>query len=262
MKAKIKERKNTEGRRKKEDQAVEKAVANATMEIPDAMIDTEVRQMANDFSQRIMQQGLTVEQYFQFTGMTEEKMMEELRETLGDIPLLFTFRTLKEGGEKEIEKSVYVKLNEMAVKTGFADLVDAEAFTGTDEVNTIVETAHLYGVKVIASNHDFQKTPPKEEIVSRLCFMQECGADIVKIAVMPRSKKDVLTLLLATEEMVREHAQCPVVTMSMSEVGVVSRICGEAFGSALTFGAVKKASAPGQLGAEELRMVLKILHDV
>ena len=56
-----------------------------------------------------------------------EKMMEELRETLGDIPLLFTFRTLKEGGEKEIEKSVYVKLNEMAVKTGFADLVDAEA---------------------------------------------------------------------------------------------------------------------------------------
>ena len=167
--------------------------------------------------------------------------MEELRETLGDIPLLFTFRTLKEGGEKEIEKSVYVKLNEMAVKTGFADLVDAEAFTGTDEVNTIVETAHLYGVKVIASNHDFQKTPPKEEIVSRLCFMQECGADIVKIAVMPQSKKDVLTLLLATEEMVREHAKCPVVTMSMSEVGVVSRICGEAFGSALTFGAEPNA---------------------
>ena len=79
MKAKIKERKNTEGRRKKEDQAVEKAVANATMEIPDAMIDTEVRQMANDFSQRIMQQGLTMEQYFQFTGMTAEKMFEELR---------------------------------------------------------------------------------------------------------------------------------------------------------------------------------------
>ena len=79
VKAKIKERKNTEGRRKKEDQAVEKAVANATMEIPDAMIDTEVRQMANDFSQRIMQQGLTMEQYFQFTGMTAEKMLEELR---------------------------------------------------------------------------------------------------------------------------------------------------------------------------------------
>ena len=79
VKAKIKERKNTEGRRKKEDQAVEKAVANATMEIPDAMIDTEVRQMANDFSQRIMQQGLTMEQYFQFTGMTAEKMQEEMK---------------------------------------------------------------------------------------------------------------------------------------------------------------------------------------
>ena len=101
-----------------------------------------------------------------------EDVLKDLRPALGETPILFTFRTSKEGGEKEIEKSVYVKLNEMAVKTGFADLVDAEAFTGTDEVNTIVETAHLYGVKVIASNHDFQKTPPKEEIVSRLCFMK------------------------------------------------------------------------------------------
>ena len=79
IKAKIKEKKIAEGNRKKEDQAVEKAVANATMEIPDAMIDTQVNQMAQDFAQRIQQQGLSMEQYFQFTGMTAEKMLEELR---------------------------------------------------------------------------------------------------------------------------------------------------------------------------------------
>lgn len=79
IKAKIKEQKIADGNRKKEDQAVEKAVANATMEIPEAMIDTQVNQMAQDFAQRIQQQGLSMEQYVQFTGMTAESMMEELR---------------------------------------------------------------------------------------------------------------------------------------------------------------------------------------
>ena len=79
IKAKIKEQKIAEGKRKQEDKAVEEAVANAQMDIPDAMVDTEVRQMANDFAQRLQQQGLTLDQYFQFTGMTAEKMTEELK---------------------------------------------------------------------------------------------------------------------------------------------------------------------------------------
>ena len=115
-------------------------------------------------------------------------------------------------------------------------------------------------MKVIASNHDFQKTPEKEEIVSRLRKMQELGADILKIAVMPQEKKDVLTLLAATEEMIRLFAKQPVITMSMAEMGIISRIAGEAFGSAVTFGSAKKSSAPGQLPAGELSKVLKVLH--
>ena len=79
IKAKIKEEKNAEGKRRREDQAVEQAVANASMDVPEAMIDTEVRQMANDFAQRIQQQGLTMEQYMQFTGMTSEKLLEEFK---------------------------------------------------------------------------------------------------------------------------------------------------------------------------------------
>ena len=79
IKAKIKEQKNADGKRQKEDQAMEQVVENATMDIPEAMIEFQVRQMADDFARRIQQQGLTVEQYFQFTGMTAEKMMEEMR---------------------------------------------------------------------------------------------------------------------------------------------------------------------------------------
>ena len=79
VKAKIKERKENEGKQKREDQSVEQAVANAQIDIPEPMIDLQARQMADDFARRIMQQGMSLEQYFQFTGLTEEKMMEEFK---------------------------------------------------------------------------------------------------------------------------------------------------------------------------------------
>ena len=189
-----------------------------------------------------------------------EETMKALREVLGETPILFTFRTSKEGGEKSIETETYVELNQNAAKTGLVDLVDVEAFTGDDAVKAVVETAHANGVKVIASNHDFRKTPPKAELISRMRKMQELGADIPKIAVMPQNKKDVLTLLSATEEMASEYADRPIITMSMSGTGVISRLCGEVFGSALTFGAVGKVSAPGQMGIEDLTTVLGLLH--
>ena len=198
------------------------------------------------------------EDIFDFTKT--EATMQALREVIGEMPILFTFRTSKEGGEKAIETGDYVKLNQNAAKTGLIDLVDVEAFTGDEAVKAVVETAHANGVKVIASNHDFHKTPAKEEIVSRLRKMQDLGADIPKIAVMPQNKKDVLTLLAATEEMVSEYADRPIITMSMSGTGVISRLCGEVFGSALTFGAVGKVSAPGQMGIEDLTTVLGLLH--
>ena len=189
-----------------------------------------------------------------------EETMKALREVLGETPILFTFRTSKEGGEKSIETETYVELNQNAAKTGLVDLVDVEAFTGDDAVKAVVETAHANGVKVIASNHDFHKTPAKDEIVSRLRKMQELGADIPKIAVMPQNKKDVLTLLSATEEMASEYADRPIITMSMSGTGVISRLTGEFFGSALTFGAAAKASAPGQIPVSELETVLSVIH--
>ena len=189
-----------------------------------------------------------------------KEVLAELRAVLKETPILFTFRTSKEGGEKAIAPEAYAALNKAAAQTGYVDLVDVEVFTGDEIVKEIIEAAHAAGVKVVASNHDFDKTPDKDDIVERLCKMQELGADIPKIAVMPQNKKDVLTLLAATEEMYREHADRPIITMSMSGTGVISRLCGEVFGSALTFGAAKKASAPGQMGVEDLAQVLSLLH--
>ena len=187
-------------------------------------------------------------------------VLKDLRNVLGNIPLLMTFRTSKEGGEKAITDAAYAQLNIKAAQSGYVDLIDVEVFTGDDIVKKIIADAHAAGVKVIASNHDFFKTPEKNEIIRRLCKMQELGADIPKIAVMPQNKKDVLTLLTATEEMYRKYADRPIITMSMAGTGVISRLCGEVFGSALTFGAAKKASAPGQMGVNDLNTVLTLLH--
>lgn len=198
------------------------------------------------------------ENVFDFAAL--EDVMKDLRRVLGNLPLLMTFRTSKEGGEKAVEDKVYADINIKAAQTGYVDMIDVEIFTGDEIVRRIIEGAHAAGVKVVASNHDFFKTPAKDDIVRRLCKMQEMGADIPKIAVMPQNKKDVLTLLAATEEMASIHADRPIITMSMAGTGVISRLCGEVFGSALTFGAAAKASAPGQMGVEDLKQVLTLLH--
>ncbi|MBO5227504.1 MAG: trigger factor, partial [Lachnospiraceae bacterium] len=81
VESKIKERKESEAKSKKEDAVVEKIVENSQMDIPDAMLETQVRQMADDFAMRIQQQGLSLEQYFKFTGLTPEAMKQQMEPT-------------------------------------------------------------------------------------------------------------------------------------------------------------------------------------
>lgn len=188
------------------------------------------------------------------------EVLHRLNAVLSGIPLLFTFRTAQEGGEQAISAEEYSALNRAVCEGKLADCIDVELFSGDALVQELIAVAHANGVAVIASNHDFQQTPPKAELLNRLLRMQKLDADILKIAVMPQSSRDVLELLAATDEMVTLLADRPVVTMSMGGLGIVSRLCGETFGSALTFGAASQASAPGQIGAQDLSAILDLLH--
>jgi 3-dehydroquinate dehydratase-1 len=185
---------------------------------------------------------------------------EALRAKLGDIPLLVTFRSKAEGGEREIAPEKYKALCLDVIKSGIADMLDLELFLAEDFSAEVISSARKAGVKIIMSNHDFESTPPTEEIVRRLTLMEEKGADICKIAVMPKSKTDVARLLYATAA-VYEKSNVPLVTMSMGGTGLISRLSGEAFGSAITFGCASKASAPGQIRADKLFFALEIIHD-
>lgn len=200
--------------------------------------------------------------WFQNVFDTEKVLLaaKTLRSALGETPLLFTFRTAKEGGEKAISPEDYLALNLAVAASGFVDLIDVELFSGDELVKELIREAHSHGIKVIASNHDFHKTPSKEELIHRLRLMQDFDADLPKIAVMPTCRQDVFTLLSATLEMAESYADRPIITMSMSGTGVISRLTGEFFGSALTFGAAAKASAPGQIPVSELETVLSVIH--
>jgi 3-dehydroquinate dehydratase-1 len=183
-----------------------------------------------------------------------------VRNELPNSAILFTFRTKEEGGETAAPESFYFDLIQYAIKSGKVDAVDVEFFRDADSIKSVIAAAKEAGVTVVMSNHDFDKTPSFEEITGRLIGMKKIGADVAKLACMPNSAKDVLTLLSATEAVKSQYPDEPIITMSMGKLGAISRISGEIFGSALTFGSAKKASAPGQLEVTTLQQILRALH--
>lgn len=190
------------------------------------------------------------------------EMLSLIRKLIDTTPLLFTFRTVNEGGIHKVEKSEYLRINQIAIESGLIDMIDIELMiTENSEIKDLINLAHENNIVVLLSNHDFDKTPEKKELISRMEKMISLGADIPKIAVMPNSNKDVISLLDLTDTFHTKYPDYPIVTMSMDGRGVISRLAGEIFGSAITFGCARKASAPGQIEAGELSMALKILHN-
>ena len=199
-----------------------------------------------------------------FTQWTKDEMilkaLSELRELLEEIPLLVTFRTQNEGGHSSITKEEYDHLYEVILSSGYADMIDLELFFDGSIVTKLIQRAKECGVKTVLSNHDFDQTPAEEELSSRLHQMETLGSDIAKIAVMPRSTEDVASLLKVTARCA-ETMKCPLITVSMGEKGAISRMAGQVFGSAVTFGTIGKASAPGQIPIKQLKLVLALIGD-
>ena len=190
-----------------------------------------------------------------------ERLLEELRTVLEDMPLLFTYRTQAEGGaaEEDISEEEYAAINLHAVGTGLIDLVDMEIRAGKALAEKLQRVAGETGCKVLMSSHDFAETPSIEEMKRRYETMEAWGADVLKLAVMPHTIEDVMALLTVCKDVSRASTH-PVVAMSMGSLGLESRVLGEAFGSAMTFGCLGKASAPGQMSVEALAQVLQTIH--
>jgi len=188
------------------------------------------------------------------------RVLHGLRDALSGMLLLVTFRTKAEGGEKALSAAAYAAFCETVCASGCADLLDIEFFPNREVLPQLIARAHAAGVAVVCSSHDFQKTPPKEALTARMVAMQQAGADLPKLAVMPQSRADVTALLSATAEMRDLHPETPVITMSMGQLGAISRLCGEFFGSAMTFANPGQASAPGQVPLDVVNAALDSLR--
>ncbi|WAA08806.1 type I 3-dehydroquinate dehydratase [Fervidibacillus albus] len=188
------------------------------------------------------------------------QLLDELRSALDQIPLLFTFRTKEEGGEGDVPFPDYIQLLKEMIRSQKIDLVDIELETAKPMMMDLVNLAEKYGIYVVMSHHNFRNTPPRDEIIKRLQTMEQLGAHISKIAVMPKDVNDVITLVEASWIMKTKYATRPFIAISMGKTGMLSRLGAGIFGSCATFAAGISPSAPGQIPICELRSVLDVLH--
>lgn len=182
-----------------------------------------------------------------------------LRDAAAGLPVLFTRRSPREGGQAgALREDQVPALYAAACASGAVDIIDAE-MADPRQLDPLRETARRHGCGLLLSFHDFSRTPPLADLLARFRQAAALGADIAKIAVMPQQAGDVLVLLQATLQASQELA-IPVAGMSMGALGVPSRVCGGAFGSALTFAVGQAASAPGQVPIDTLRAALAALR--
>lgn len=183
-----------------------------------------------------------------------------LRAATAGIPILFTRRAEREGGQAiALDEPGVVALYRAVCASGLVDLVDFEMANDAGHVAQVRAAARSHGVALVLSFHDFRRTPPAVELAGRFAQAAALGADVAKLAVMPSSMQDVHVLLGATLQASGQLA-IPVVSMAMGPLGAVSRLCGGAFGSALTFAVGAAASAPGQMPIEDVRAGLAVLE--
>jgi 3-dehydroquinate dehydratase-1 len=197
----------------------------------------------------------------EFSADTKKVMAlgQQLNQILKDKPLIATIRTHNEGGKMTVSDQDYEKIYREYLKKPFMQLLDIEMFRDAGSVAKLTKLAHDKKVLVIMSNHDFAKTPEQQDIENRLLKQDQMGADILKIAVMPKSKQDVFTLMNATLA-VSQKSQKPLLTMSMGQLGTISRVATANMGGSLSFGMIGEASAPGQIDVTQLKLLLKTVQ--
>lgn len=174
-------------------------------------------------------------------GYNLESILQMARKLL---PVILTVRDPKEGGE-HIDNRLEVILEHIP----FADVLDVE-------IRNARNFRHIFNAKpVILSYHSFRGIPRDIEDKVKKGFNE--GADIVKVAVVTETQKDIVKLCLLTKKM--SEMGLKIATLGMGKLAFISRVVLPLFGSLLVYGSVDKPTAPGQPSAEVLKRILKPL---
>jgi 3-dehydroquinate dehydratase I len=184
----------------------------------------------------------------------------KIKEFAKELPVIFTIRSASEGGEPiALTSRQAIELAGAVCKHTAIEYVDCELSNKPEDIVYLRQVAHQNNTKIIASFHNFDHTPQRELLQQKFTEAESYGLDVAKVAVMPKTLEDVLTLLSATLE-AKARLKIPLIAMSMGGCGAVTRMIGGLFGSSLTFAVGQSGSAPGQMPIEELRTVLAIVH--
>ncbi|KXT76868.1 type I 3-dehydroquinate dehydratase [Streptococcus sp. DD12] len=166
--------------------------------------------------------------------------------------LIFTIRTVEEGGNIQLEEETYLRLIEDISKSYTPAYLDVQYFTYPNVYAQVVSLG-----QVVLSYHDFSQLPA--DFSQRCQVLTDLKPAIVKIAVMPQKEMDVLQLMTWTREFKTQNPKQAYVTMAMGSLGRLSRLGADLSGSAWSFASVGKASAPGQVSLEDLLQVRRLL---
>ena len=188
------------------------------------------------------------------------ELAAHIKEMAGDTALLFTRRSVREGGEKiALPEDDVIGLYAAVCNSRQIDIIDFEMSNDASHIAKVREASRANDVKLILSFHNFSFTPAPNTLAQRFLQADQLGADIAKVAVMPRNLEDVLALLSATLA-ASQKLRIPLISLSMGPYGSLTRLFGWTFGSALTFAVGASSSAPGQVPIEDLNTVLAILQ--
>ena len=176
------------------------------------------------------------------------KFFEKFKES----KILFTLRTVREGGNIQVSEKKYLQILK-EILTYNPAYIDVEFFTHGPSFAALKD----FRDKMVLSYHNFDEVP--SDLTNRLIKMHEEGTAFVKVAVMPERECDVLDLLQITRDMTLEYGD-HFISMAMGDLGRLSRISGYLTGSCWTFASLENSSAPGQISLKETEYILDILE--
>lgn len=181
-----------------------------------------------------------------------------LREAAGDVPVLFTPRHPAENGVQELDPDTKRAVIESVCATGCVDLVDLEMRYDEEYIAEVKRITEKYGVKLVLSCHDFSGMPDWEDIETKLRRAERLGADINKLALMPKNYHDVAAFCKNIVDAKQTWMKNPVINSMMGDIGAVTRFAGN-LGSDMSFVAVTAVSGPGQMHISDYRILNELL---
>lgn len=217
--------------------------------ISGVLTDRDVFTVKDDLLDSVDMIELRVDMFDELSHEHIKKVFEMVRDKIKK-PVVATIRDVREGGQKQIED----RLSLYKIVTPLSDLVDVEIIS-EDILIEIKKVCTAYKKLLIGSYHNFESTPDDKHLEDIVAKGKRLGADIVKIALMANDREDLIRLMTFT----LRHRDKNLITMSMGDKGLPSRVLSPLLGSLITYGYINTPSAPGQLSAAELMKIFRRL---